>query len=128
MIIQHHGTRIQAFFYSKAKEQNPNANEADFRYKGPKPSFKEAGILMLADSCEAALKSITDPTVQKAKATIKKIILGIFEERELDNSGLSLADLENIEDAFFTAYVNQGKGRISYPENIEKKRSERSLT
>jgi len=117
MVAQHHGTRIQTFFYNKAKETDPDVKEAAFRYEGPKPSFKESGILMLADSCEAALKSMGKPDSEKARNVIKQIVLGIFGERELDNSGLSLSDLENIEDAFVGVYLNQNRTRIPYPQN-----------
>ena len=105
------------FFYNKAKEIDPDVDEDAFRYEGPKPSFKESGILMLADSCEAALKSVGKLDSEKARNVIKKIVLGIFEERELDNSGLSLSDLENIEEAFLGVYLNQNRSRIAYPQN-----------
>jgi hypothetical protein len=117
MVAQHHGTRVQTFFYNKAKEIDPDVDEDAFRYEGPKPSFKESGILMLADSCEAALKSVGKLDSEKARNVIKKIVLGIFEERELDNSGLSLSDLENIEEAFLGVYLNQNRSRIAYPQN-----------
>lgn len=115
-IVQHHGTRVQKFFYLKSKDQNIQLDETHFRYPGPKPTFKEAGILMLADSCEAAVKSLGSTDAVKLRSFIKDTILGIFLERELDNSGLTLNDLEEIEEVFFKLFLSQQHKRISYAE------------
>ncbi|HEW91173.1 MAG TPA: HDIG domain-containing protein [Thermotogaceae bacterium] len=115
IIKQHHGVRIQKFFYHKAKEVNPEVKEEDFRYPGPKPQFKEAGIIMLADSIEAAIRSIKDPTPSKIEEMVTEIVNDIYNERELDESGLTLKDLELIIEEFVRVLVSTYHQRIEYP-------------
>ncbi|RKX40046.1 MAG: phosphodiesterase, partial [Thermotogae bacterium] len=91
IIPQHHGTRTQMFFFRKAKETTEDGeriSEGDYKYQGPKPQFKEAGIIMLADSVEAAVRTLTDTKPQRVRAIIEKIVSDIFFERQLDESGL----------------------------------------
>lgn len=115
MIRQHHGTRVKRFFYHKALEEDPGVKEEDFKYPGPKPQFKEAGIIMLADSIEAAVKSIKDPTPSKIEEMVTEVVNGIYNERELDESGLTLKDLELIIEEFVKVLVSTYHQRIEYP-------------
>lgn len=64
---QHHGTTLMRYFYIKAKERNPEVTEEQFRYPGPKPQSREAGIVNIADSCEAAVRAMDHPTSEKSK-------------------------------------------------------------
>lgn len=111
---------MKKYFYHKAKSFG-DANIENFRYPGPKPQFKESGIIMLADSVEAAFKSLKDPSLGKIKELVEDIVNGIYNERQLDQSGLNLSDLEEIIDAFTRVLVNTSQSRIEYPkEKVEK--------
>ncbi|WP_041078093.1 HDIG domain-containing metalloprotein [Thermotoga caldifontis] len=115
VIPQHHGTRVQKYFYHKAREMGENLSEDEFRYTGPKPQFKEAGIIMLADSVEAAFRSVKNPSAGRIKSLVEEIVSGIYNERELDESGLTLKDLEAIANEFAKVLLNMFKSRIEYP-------------
>jgi len=121
VIPQHHGTRVQKYFYHKAKEMGDNLSEDEFRYIGPKPQFKEAGIIMLADSVEAAFRSVKNPTASRIRSLVEEIVSGIYNERELDESGLTLKDLEAVADEFAKVLLNMFKSRIEYPKEEIKK-------
>ena len=128
IIQQHHGTSLISFFYQKAKEQeDPEMNaldEKDFRYPGPKPQTKEAGLVMLADATEAASRSLTDPTPARIKGLVQRIIHGIFLDGQLEECELTLKNLHNIEESFtriLTAIFHQ---RIEYPAEPPKRTHE----
>jgi putative nucleotidyltransferase with HDIG domain len=119
IIQQHHGTSLISYFYQKAKEQeDPEMNppdEGDFRYPGPKPQTKEAGLVMLADAVEAASRTLTDPTPARIKGLVQRIIQNIFLDGQLEECELTLKNLHNIEESFtriLTAIFHQ---RIEYP-------------
>jgi putative nucleotidyltransferase with HDIG domain len=116
IIPQHHGTRSQKYFYYKAKQQFEDIPEEEFRYPGPKPQFREAAIIMLADSVEAASRSLKSPSVSQIKECVEDVISSIFFERQLDESGITLSELEEISDAFLQVLVNLFSSRIEYPE------------
>ncbi len=124
LIVQHHGTRTQKYFYMRAKNENPETTEDQFRYAGPKPQFKEAGILMLADSCEAAVKSLDNLTPQKVQELVSDIVNGIYLERELDESGLTLKDIEEIVQEFTRVIVKAYHKRIAYPKDSSENKEE----
>ncbi len=121
-IKEHHGTRMVSFFYQKALSENLNVSPDDFRYPGPKPRTKETGIVMLADSCEAAFKSLRDPTPSKIQNMIEEVVNRVYNERQLDDSGLSLKDLDEIVQEFSKILSMRMKARIAYPkrEDVEK--------
>jgi cyclic-di-AMP phosphodiesterase PgpH len=134
IIQQHHGTSVISYFYRKAKEkENPDMdplNEEDFRYPGPKPQTKEAGIVMMADAVEAASHSLSDPTPARIKGLIERIIQNIFLDGQLEECELTLKDLQKIEESFsriLTAIFHQ---RIEYPSqqpDLPRKRSDEDL-
>ena len=135
IIQQHHGTSLISFFYQKAKEkENPemeSINENDFRYPGPKPQTKEAGIVMLADSVEAASRALTDPTPSRITGLVQRITNNIFLDGQLEECELTLKDLQKIQESFnriLTAIFHQ---RIDYPLSAgpesPKKRSDEDL-
>jgi putative nucleotidyltransferase with HDIG domain len=121
VIKEHHGTRVKKFFFHKAKNIGQEERSDDFRYPGPKPQFKESGIIMLADSVEAAFKSIKKPTPAKTQELVEEIVNGIYNERQLDQSGLDLNDLEKIIEAFTRVLMNMNQPRIEYPKETTEK-------
>ncbi|SHK14885.1 HD family phosphohydrolase [Tepidibacter formicigenes] len=116
IIREHHGTTLVAFFYHKAKEEGFDVKEEDFRYEGPKPQSRESAIIMLADSVEAAIRSIKEPTKEKIEEMIKKIINGKLNDEQLDKSNLTLTDLDTIKEAFIEVIMGMFHERIEYPE------------
>ncbi len=128
-IKQHHGTSLISFFYNKElekkKKENSEKEELEneeakidkefFRYPGPKPQTKETAILMLADSVEAAAKSLTEINEETFSNLIKKIFSKIIEDDQLNESDLSLKDIKIISESFLKALKNIYHGRISYP-------------
>ncbi len=120
VIPQHHGTSLMKYFYHKAREkEDPELNqieEKDFRYPGPKPQTREAGIIMLADSVEAAARSLPEPTPAKLRNQVKKIIGNIFSDGQLDECELTLKDLNAIAEAFINVLTSMYHSRPEYPE------------
>ena len=115
-IPEHQGKLKMGFFLHKAREKNPNVPEKSFRYKGPIPQSKETAILMLADGCEASLRSLDLSTDEvKANLTIRRIV----ESRQLDgqllDSCLSRAEIELIINAFISVWKRMRHRRIKYP-------------
>ncbi len=119
-ILQHHGTTLVSFFYTKAKktEEFTEPSEADFRYAGPKPQFKETGIVMLADSCEATVRSLEKPTVQKIEATIDRIFREKIEDHQLDECPLTLLEITQVKNAFITVFKGLYHTRLSYQDEV----------
>ena len=116
VIAEHHGETLTGFFFKKAQELNPNAKEEDFRYKGPKPESKEAGIVMLADSCEAAVRSLDEKTEESIRAMVTKIVKHRMAEGELDDCDLSFRELGEIIEAFVAMLSSHFHKRIKYDE------------
>jgi len=118
IIEQHHGTSLVKYFYVTMKNlsENPDEiNEEDFKYLGPIPSTKEAGIIMLADCIEASVRSINDPTKGKIEEMVNKIIKDRLNEGQLDNCDLTLKDLDKIRKAFLKVLSGIYHQRIEYP-------------
>jgi len=118
IIIQHHGTTLVAYFYHKAKnvEKDDLVDEANFRYDGQKPSTKEAAVVMLADSVEAAVRSMPDKTEGKIEGFIRKIIKDKFDDGQLDQCNLTFKDLDNIAKAFMKVFGGYFHAREEYPD------------
>lgn len=118
-IVQHHGTTLIAFFYNRAVEQQDEAidevAEDDFRYPGPKPQFREAALIMLADSIEAASRSLDEPTPVRLQNIVKNIIQRKFMDGQLDECNLTLKDLTTIEESFIKILHGIYHQRIDYP-------------
>ena len=115
MIKEHHGTRMVSFFYQKALSENLKVSPDDFRYPGPKPRTKESGIVMLADSCEAAVRSLKSPSLPKIQNTVEEVVNKIYNERQLDDSSLTLRDIDQIVEEFSKVLFAMHKKRIEYP-------------
>lgn len=116
-IPQHHGTRSLHFFLRKAQAQANGAtiNEADFRYPGPKPQFKEAAILMLVDSAEAAARSLAHPNQENIRAIVSRIIDAVLNDGQLDQSKLTLRELSEVREAIVNSLIAIYHPRIVYP-------------
>ncbi|HYY58275.1 MAG TPA: HDIG domain-containing protein [Pyrinomonadaceae bacterium] len=117
-IPQHHGTRTLHFFLRKAQAQaapNEEIDEAEFRYPGPKPQFKEAAIMMIADSCEAAARSLAHPDPENIRTIVTKIVDAIISDGQLDESNLTLSELRMIREAIITSLTAIYHARIDYP-------------
>ncbi len=120
-IPQHHGTRLVGFFFHKAlKEQEGKENpqpidESVFRYPGPKPQFREAALVMIADAVEAASRSMPDQSTPKLQALVQKMINMIFSEGQLDECDLTLKDLNLIAHSFVRTLEGIYHARPVYP-------------
>lgn len=125
IIMEHHGTSLIVPFYEKARKDKMQAEleKSQFRYRGPLPSSKESGIVMLADSVEAASRSIEEPTVKKLRSLIEEMIDERFREGQLDNSSLTLVDLKKIGDSFLPILVGIHHLRVEYPKNSNYKKN-----
>ncbi len=118
IISQHHGNTLAAFFYYKAKKADKNdlVKQEDYRYPGPRPSTKEAAVVMLADSVEAAVRSMVDKTEGKMEGLIRKIIKDKLDDGQLDLCDLTLRDLDMIARAFMRVFGGYFHAREEYPE------------
>lgn len=123
-IPMHHGTTVSNYFYEKAKklygEDKVDIN--DFRYPGPKPNSKETAIVMLADGCESAVRSIVDPDAQKVENIINNIFNSRLKEGQLDEAPITFRDITKMKEAFLSILLSQHHKRIKYPkqEEVEK--------
>lgn len=117
IIVQHHGETVVAYFYYKAlqSENSSNVKIEDFRYKGPKPQTREAALIMLADSVEAAVRSIKEPNKGKIEEMVRDIIKGKLEDGQLEECDLTLKDLNTIANTFCTILLGIFHDRIEYP-------------
>ncbi len=119
-IPEHQGTMAIAYFYHQAQQRaklDPEVeiNEADFRYDGPAPQSRETGIVMLADSCEAALRSLKDATPEEALNMINKILAARWKDGQLDESGLTRSQMSTIARVFVDVWQQSNHQRIVYP-------------
>lgn len=119
MITQHHGTKMISFFYDKALQRaDPTlhkVDEKDFRYQGPKPQTREAGILLLADSVEAAVRSLKEKSSTRIQQMVEDMINLSFTEAQLDECDLTLRNLHDIAKAFTKILMGIYHQRIEYP-------------
>ncbi|MDR0327225.1 MAG: HDIG domain-containing protein [Planctomycetaceae bacterium] len=122
LIEQHHGTSLVSFFYGRAtKGGKEEVEESTFRYPGPKPQSKEAAILMIADTCESACRSMgTGVPPNKVEAKIRSLIKQKLDDGQFDDSGLTLNELKIVEKSVVNSVVAAMHGRIQYPEGAEK--------
>ncbi len=117
-IEQHHGTSLIQFFYEKAKRQKGESavKIENFRYPGPRPQTREAGLVMLADVLEAASRTLGNPTTARIQKLVQDLINNIFSDGQLDNCELTLKDLHNIARSFNKILTGIHHHRIDYPE------------
>ena len=124
IIRQHHGTALIKFFYERAKSQaastGQTVEEKDFRYPGPKPQTREAGIVMLADCVEAASRTLINPTPDRIQGLVQKLINNVFIDGQLDECELTLKNLHEIARSFTAILNGIFHQRIDYPEPAHK--------
>ena len=131
IIQQHHGTSLITFFYQKAIDLQEKlkgskggdaspVSEQDYRYPGPKPQTKEAGLVLLADAVEAASRTLADPTAARIQGLVQKIVNRIFSDGQLDECELTLKDLHEIAKSFIQILIGISHQRIEYPEPAAK--------
>ncbi len=120
-IPMHHGTTVMTYFYERAKklygEDEVKIN--DYRYPGPKPDSKETAIIMLADGCESAVRSIEEPDSDKVENVIDGIFNSRIDDGQLDESPLTLGDMTKMKEAFLSILLGQHHRRIRYPKQEE---------
>ncbi|EOT30154.1 HD family phosphohydrolase [Enterococcus saccharolyticus] len=112
---QHHGTTLMKFFYVKAQERNPDVTEAEYRYPGPIPQTREAAVVSIADSCEAAVRAMENPTNEKIRQFVSNLITGRILDGQLDDSGLTLKEIRIIENSLVNGLCSTFHSRIKYP-------------
>ncbi|MGE5174804.1 MAG: HD family phosphohydrolase [Hyphomicrobiales bacterium] len=114
-ILEHHGTTLMSFFYQKALGQDPETEERDFRYPGPKPRSKETAILMLADAVEATARSLTDPTPSRIRGVVTRMLDARVKDEQLDESPITFEDLAKIRESFIPILTALFHARVHYP-------------
>lgn len=115
IIAQHHGDGIVSFFYHKAVEDNLDVPEEAFHYEGPKPQSKEAALVLLADSVEAAVRAMKQPTPGRIEGLVRKIIKDKLYDDQLNQCDLTFQDLDKIATAFVRVLSGIFHSRVEYP-------------
>ena len=121
IIAQHHGKGITRFFYAQACKAHPDEviDKSPYSYPGPNPQTREAAILMMADACEAAARSIPDPTEKAITAMVEKVIDGQVADGLLREAPISFRDVEQVKQVFVERLKSIYHTRISYPDDIQ---------
>jgi cyclic-di-AMP phosphodiesterase PgpH len=124
IIRESHGTSIVSYFYGKAKKDKDESirslSESDFRYPGPKPQTKEAGLVMLGDVVEASSRTLSDPTPARIRSLVRERIERIYTDGQLDECELTLKDLNTIAETFTRILTGIFHHRINYPDQARK--------
>jgi putative nucleotidyltransferase with HDIG domain len=117
IVGEHHGDSKAAYFYNKACKLfgAENVNELDYRYRGPRPSSKESAIVMLADSCEATVRSSESKSEEDIGKTVERIINGKIDDGQLRGSDISIVDIDVIKREFVRVLCGFYHSRIKYP-------------
>ena len=117
IVGQHHGTTLVSYFYKQATESEHSECiiEEDYRYEGPKPQTKESALIMLADGCEAAVRSISKPNMSRIENTVRRVITERLRDGQLNECDLTLKDLNVIGDIFIRVLCSTCHSRIEYP-------------
>ena len=118
---QHHGTTLMKYFYIKAKELDETVQEAEFRYPGPKPQTKEAAVINIADSAEAAVRSMTNPTKETIETFVHQLINNRMTDGQFDECSISIKELKRVEKSICEGLIGTFHSRIEYPSLGEKK-------
>lgn len=122
-IEQHHGTTLVEYFFNRASERSDSdpdsaeIDETDFRYPGPKPQTKEAGILMLADAVESASRSLAEPAPARIESVVRSIANKRLMDGQFDESGLNMNELRTIQDSLIKSLTAVYHGRVKYPDS-----------
>jgi membrane-associated HD superfamily phosphohydrolase len=122
IIRQHHGTSLVRYFYNKAAELDAAVFEADFRYQGEHPTSVEAALVMLADSSEAAVRALREPTEPRVQAVVRAIVDEKTADGQLDHVDLSPEDLDRVVSIYSNMLVSMYHARCEYPPAPDKTR------
>jgi putative nucleotidyltransferase with HDIG domain len=115
IIRQHHGTSLVRYFYNKAAAKDAGVFEADFRYQGEKPTTREAALVMLADSCEAAVRALQTPDEPRVRSVVRSIVEDKLADGQLDESSLSVSDMERVVETYSHMLTSMYHARVAYP-------------
>ena len=115
-IRTHHGNSWVYFFYKKAQEMGDDVDENDFRYPGPRPFSKETAILMMADSVEAASKSLREPTVDKIQQFVDAVVNKQIDEKQFHDCNITLSEIQTVKKVLSKKLINIYHLRVEYPE------------
>ncbi|WP_437226698.1 HD family phosphohydrolase [Planctomicrobium sp. SH661] len=122
-IEQHHGTTLVEYFFREATriaectpDHRTDAEESAFRYPGPKPQTKEAGVLMIVDACESACRTLTEPTPKRIESLVSNIVMRRLLDDQFDECPLRMSDIRIIQDSVIKSLIAVYHGRIRYPE------------
>lgn len=116
IIAQHHGNSVISYFYNLAKKQDETVSETEYSYTGEPPFTKEAAVVMLADTVEAACRTLEKPSVSRLEKFIHELVMSKFEHGQLENSNLTFREISIIESSFVTTLAGHYHSRIKYPE------------
>ena len=123
-IEEHHGTTVVRYFYHAASQQQGHISsgkhdrqvpEAEFRYAGPKPQSKESAVLMVCDSVEGAVRSLSEPTAGRIESTVHQILMERLNDGQFDDCDITLKELSQVEDSLVKSLCSLYHGRIAYP-------------
>lgn len=124
IIREHHGTSLVSYFYEKAKKNKDESirslTESDFRYPGPKPQTKEAGLVMLGDVIEASSRTLSNPTPARIRSLVRERIERIYTDGQLDDCELTLKNLNTIAETFTRILTGIFHHRVEYPQTFSK--------
>ena len=112
---QHHGTTLMKYFYAEALKNNPDVKEEDFRYPGPKPQTKEAAIINIVDSAEAATRAMKEPTLEKVEALVHSVIMNRLEDEQFVECDITMKEIAIVEKMIVTSLNGTFHSRIEYP-------------
>jgi membrane-associated HD superfamily phosphohydrolase len=114
ILEEHHGTTVVQYFFDKASENGAQLPETEFRYPGPKPRSAEAALVMLADGSEAAVRAMAKPTVPKIEQTVRRVVKSRLDDGQLDESELTLAQIEDVIAVYTRMLAGVYHNRIEY--------------
>ena len=120
-IPEHHGNMVMAFFYDKALQLDPSVRREDYCYPGPRPHSKETAILMLADGVEGASRALQEPTPSRIRGLVTRIVDQRVQDGQLDECGLTLAEVARIREAFIPVLTAIFHVRAPYPDEVKRR-------
>lgn len=128
-IEQHHGTTLVEYFFREAARQaecqpdhKTDAEESSFRYPGPKPQFPETAVMMIADACESACRTLTEPTPKRIESLVNGIVMRRLLDGQFDECALLMSDIRKIQDSVIKSLIGIYHGRIKYPDAPDSKK------
>jgi len=132
-IESHHGTTLVQYFFHRAKQQAEDADgsidaprEVEYRYPGPKPRTREAAVLLLADSVEAATRAMAEPTPARISALVREISRKYLDDGQFDDASITLRELTAVEDSIIKSLCGIYHARIAYPKQTRERDTEES--